>query len=211
MLITLTGPTGSGKSTLAQALIEQGVILVPTWTTRELRHDERGRGDIVHVTREALAASEMLETAEYDGHRYGTPVTQAVRNALAGQGIALKILEPQGLAMLRSSLGTAQRQQGNTPLQAAHVYVDVKPQTALRRLMARCGGMPSSADQRRLDRAADECRTWPQLCDWSHVIDNNLERASMAAHATGLLKALGVSPSSAPEPDLMPAYSLPSL
>lgn len=192
MLITLTGPTGSGKSTLAQALIEEGITLVPTWTTRPLRPDEQGRGDMVQVTHEAMRASEMLETAEYDGHWYGTPATLAVKDALAGVGVALKILEPQGLAKLQATLKDARGGKGGITHQLAHVYVFVDADTAWERLMSRCGGTPGPADLRRLQRASDECRTWPGLCQWSHIVDNNQDGASMYSHATKLLSALNV-------------------
>lgn len=197
MLITLTGPTGSGKSTLAQELIKQGVVLVPTWTTRDLRKSEIGRGDVVQVSRTTLLSSDMLEMAEYDGHFYGTPVTEDVKAALAGEKVALKILEPQGLALVVDKLdGYRKNPELGTP-QAAHVYVNVDGQTARRRIMARCNGMPSSADQRRLDRANDECRQWPGLLDWTCVVDNSKEDQDgqlMANTAWQLLKALGVTP-----------------
>src|SRR5690554_1300308 len=125
MLITLTGPTGSGKSSLAQALVEQGVVLVPTWTTRELRPDEQGRGDIVRVTEAEMRASEMLEIAEYDGHWYGTPVNADVQAALAGRARALKILEPNGLAIVKEAVQRQSHQGGHDHSQVAHVYVEM--------------------------------------------------------------------------------------
>lgn len=85
---------------LAQALVSQGVLLVPTWTTRPLRKGEAGRGDIVQVTLEAMQ-SDMLEAAEYDGSWYGTPLNAEVRAALARERVAVKILEAQGLAIVR--------------------------------------------------------------------------------------------------------------
>ncbi|CAM3836044.1 hypothetical protein VRRI112168_02370 [Vreelandella rituensis] len=174
MLMTLTGPTGSGKSTLAQALCDAGVLLIPSWTTRALRPGEAERGDMVQVTAEQMAQSAMLEIADYDGHRYGTPVTDTVTAALAGECDALKIVEPEGLRSIRQTL----TRRGSWH-QLAHVYVDVDENTAVRRLLSRCHGHPASADRRRIERAARECRDWPLACDWLHVVDNTRENATL--------------------------------
>lgn len=193
MLITLTGPTGSGKTTLAQTLVQEGVGLVPTWTTRSLRKGESGRGDIAQVSKATLLSSTMLEIAEYDNHWYGTPWNRDVSAALAGETNVVKILEPQGLAAAAHRLSlTAPTGRGNSH-SVAHVYIDVDANTACRRLMARCGGLPSSADQRRLDRAPQECREWRSLMNWSHIIDNSKDNVSMTIHAQELLTALGLS------------------
>lgn len=187
MLITITGPTGSGKSTLAQALLAQGVHLVPTWTTRPLRPEEEGRGDMIHVSAGEMAEQEMLETAEYDGHRYGTPLTPEVMAALEVRADALKILEPVGLTALREKLAGGAFL---TAPQLAHVYVDIDVHTARERLLTRCHHQPSDADRRRLERVARECREWPGACPWTLVVDNRAPAESLAKHAKEVMHAM---------------------
>lgn len=180
MLITITGPTGSGKSTLTQAMQAEGVSMIPTWTTRPLRPGEEGRGDIVHVSRAEMISQEMLETAQYDGHLYGTPMTRAVVEALKGKRDAMKILEPAGLAALREKVT---RWAGPDIPRLGHIYVDIDPFTAKDRLLARCQGEPTDADLRRLQRVTRECIDWPKACVWSHVVDNNGPEADLSHHA----------------------------
>lgn len=122
------------------------------------------------------------------------PLITEVKEALWGYGVALKIMEPKGLSILKATLDNQQRQQAGPPFQVAHVYVNVDADTAQRRLMARCGGNPGPADQRRLAKAADECTMWPSLHNWSYVVDNNREEASMASLADSLLWSLVESP-----------------
>lgn len=40
-MLLLTGPSGSGKTTIAAALHEQGYKVIPTYTTREQREDDK--------------------------------------------------------------------------------------------------------------------------------------------------------------------------
>lgn len=194
MLITVTAPTGAGKSTLAQALVSLGVSLIPTWTTRPLRPGEAERGDMVQVSFSQMQECVMLETAEYDGHWYGTPLLPAVKEALSGASAAVKILEPQGLVMLRDQVTrTFPKAAGGEPPRLGHVYVDVEGETAQRRILARCHGKPSPADQRRMMRALKECATWCNILPWDATIDNNEEANTLLPQASRLIERLGVA------------------
>lgn len=188
MLITLTGPTGSGKSTLAQALSAKGVLVVPTWTTRPLRPQEAGRGDIARMTRSRMTATDMLETAEYEGNLYGTPMTGEVKTALAGYVDAVKIVEPQGLAQVRETL--AQRARAGDPCDVAHVYIDIDAAVARERLLARCSGAPSDADERRLARVEEECASWREHGPWTLIINNSEDGVAMADLADQVLEGV---------------------
>ena len=194
MLITVTGPTGSGKSTLAQALVSLGVSLIPTWTTRPLRPGEAERADMVQVSLSQMEEYVMLETAVYDGHWYGTPLLPEVKGALSGASTAAKILEPQGLAKLRDQVARLfPDEAGGNPPRLRHAYVSIEGKTAQRRILVRCHGKPSPADQRRMKKAISECARWANVFPWDATIDNNEEAATMLPQARRLIETLGVA------------------
>jgi ribose 1,5-bisphosphokinase PhnN len=77
--LVIIGPSGSGKSTLATELARRGLVtVVPTWTTRPRRADERDGSPnhrfVDDATFDAVeAAGGFLGTAHLFGHRYGLP------------------------------------------------------------------------------------------------------------------------------------------
>ena len=104
-LVVISGPSGAGKTSICNALLEQ--IANARWsvsvTTRPPRGQEKdGEAyrfvDVAEFER-MEAAGELLETAEYVGHRYGTP-RQPVDDAIAAGEIMIMEIDVQGGAQV---------------------------------------------------------------------------------------------------------------
>jgi guanylate kinase len=86
-LIVVSGPSGTGKTSICDALLERlpSAVWSVSATTRPPRGDEASGRNYSFVSREEFerleAEGAFLETAEYVGHRYGTPA-QPVKDAL---------------------------------------------------------------------------------------------------------------------------------
>lgn len=111
-LLTLTGPTCSGKSHLQQRLTkpEYGGRMgqVVTATTRPVRKNEIPGVDYFFYDRADFEAQvkegAMLESAEFSGHWYGTPLASLHRAFAQGNGCAVQVIEPQGLKSIRQAV-----------------------------------------------------------------------------------------------------------
>jgi len=100
-LIVISGPSGAGKTSICDALLAQlpNTVWSVSATTRKPRGGEVGGRSYEFLTEPDFSrrerAGEFLETAEYVGHRYGTP-RAPVENALArGDNVVMEI-EVQG-------------------------------------------------------------------------------------------------------------------
>ncbi len=96
-LIVISGPSGAGKTSICKALMEQlpGAVWSVSVTTRPPRSGEVDGQSYRFVTavefERMRTAGELLESAEYVGHRYGTP-RQPVEAALAaGKNMVMEI------------------------------------------------------------------------------------------------------------------------
>ena len=96
-LIVISGPSGAGKTSICRALL---VRLPDTrWsvsvTTRPMRPGDVNGETYEFVTREEFerraAAGEFLESAEYIGHRYGTPRRPVEEAVTRGENMVLEI------------------------------------------------------------------------------------------------------------------------
>jgi guanylate kinase len=112
-LLVLSGPSGVGKSTVVRELrrTHPQVWLSVSATTRFPRP---GEVDGVHYRFvddagfDALVADgELLEWAEFAGHRYGTPRGPVLEHLAAGTPVLLEI-EIQGARQVRASMPEAQ-------------------------------------------------------------------------------------------------------
>ena len=108
-VLIVIGPSGVGKSSIFTRLRREGTIeIVPTWTTRPMRHDER-RDDTDHVFcteaefEERMATHFFMETARPFGldARYGLPhlsmVTRSGRIQVLMARASVMRLVPQHL------------------------------------------------------------------------------------------------------------------
>lgn len=96
ILLVVSGPSGVGKSSVVDGLLrETGAAFSVSATTRPPRPGEVDGEDYHFVTDPAfdrlIADGELLEWAEYGGHRYGTPRAPVVERLEAGEDVVLDI------------------------------------------------------------------------------------------------------------------------
>ncbi len=100
-LIVISGPSGAGKTSICDALLER--MPDTQWsvsvTTRPMRPGDVSGRSYEFVDQEEFdrreAAGELLESATYVGHRYGTP-RGAVEQALAAGTNVIMEIDVQG-------------------------------------------------------------------------------------------------------------------
>ena len=108
----LSGPSGVGKGSVVAAVRRRHpqVWLSVSVTTRRPRPGEIDGVEYRFVSPadfdRMVAAGELLEHAEYAGHRYGTPRAPVLEQLAAGAPALLEI-EPQGARQVRAALPTS--------------------------------------------------------------------------------------------------------
>lgn len=96
-LIVISGPSGTGKTSICKALLEglPDTVWSVSVTTRPPRAGEVSGKSYQFVSRKEFevkeAAGELLESAEYIGHRYGTPRRPVEEAMAAGRNIVMEI------------------------------------------------------------------------------------------------------------------------
>ena len=96
-LIVISGPSGAGKTSICEALRERmdDTVWSVSVTTRSKRAGEQAGHSYVFVSSEEFetkeSAGEFLESAEYVGHRYGTPRAPVEAALRRGQNVVLEI------------------------------------------------------------------------------------------------------------------------
>jgi guanylate kinase len=176
----LSGPSGVGKSTLVAYLrkAHPEVWLSVSATTRKPRPRERHGVEYFFVTDDEfdrmIAAGELLEWAEFAGHRYGTPRQPVFDRLAAGTPVLLEI-DLQGARQVRRSLPDAQ-------------LVFLAPPSwdeLVRRLVGR-GTEPDDVIARRLELAREEMAAEKEF-------DATLVNRSIKAVTRELLALMGFS------------------
>ncbi|NIN11530.1 MAG: guanylate kinase [Gemmatimonadales bacterium] len=105
-LVILSAPSGGGKTTIAKELLagrhDLGYSI--SATTRPPRPDEREGVDYYFVSRDEFLrqqqSGELLESAEYGGHLYGTLVSEVDRVLAQGRHVIL-VIDVQGARQIR--------------------------------------------------------------------------------------------------------------
>lgn len=111
-LTVLSGPSGVGKSTVVAHMrkAHPEVWLSVSCTTRKPRPGEQDGVQYFFVDDEQfdklVANGELLEWAEFAGHRYGTPRQAVLDHLEAGQPVLLEI-DLQGARLVRESMPEA--------------------------------------------------------------------------------------------------------
>ena len=173
-LLVLSSPSGGGKTTIARRLLEArpgSLDRSISATTRAARNGELEGKDYFFLSRAEFdrreRAGDFLETATYNGDRYGT-LRSEVERILAQGKTPVLVIEVQGARQVR-------RQFAN----AVHVFVLPPSGPALvQRLRARRTEDPATLRQR-LEAAAREIEA---AAEYDYVIVND----DLAAAVAGL-------------------------
>lgn len=154
LLVVLSGPSGVGKGTVvAKARSLQGeraarLVASVSATTRPPRPEEMPGRDYHFVSPEQFArmaeAGELLESATYLDHWYGTPRAWVDQHLAQGYDVVLEI-EVEGAQQVRS----------RRP-EAVLIYMLPPSWEALRRRLARRRSESAELQRRRLEVAREE-------------------------------------------------------
>jgi len=113
LLIVISGPSGVGKGTVIKNFIndpELKLAFSVSMTTREKRAGEEEGVNYYYVSKEefqrARENGELLESAEFVGNYYGTPVKEVERIRNEGKNVLLEI-EVQGCRQVREKVPDA--------------------------------------------------------------------------------------------------------
>jgi len=172
--VVLSGPSGVGKGTVVSRAMAarngetRRLRRSVSVTTRQRRGDEQEARDYLFVTCEEfgrmVASGDLLESATYLDHSYGTPREWVDSQLAAGCDVVLEI-EVQGAMQVRS-----QRPE------AVLVYMLPPSWAILRRRLARRRSESPETQERRLQVAREETRS---ISRYDYVIVNR--RVSQAA------------------------------
>jgi guanylate kinase len=112
-LVVVSGPSGCGKSSIIRAALldsDLNATLSVSATTRGPRPGEHHGVDYFFKTQPEFLADEMdsrfLESAIYNGNRYGTPAAPVFESLSLGKTVLLEI-EVQGALQVRRTAPTA--------------------------------------------------------------------------------------------------------
>ncbi len=106
-VIVISGPSGTGKTSICNELLRRlpGAVWSVSATTRPPRGDETDGSAYEFISPQEFArreqAGDFLETAEYVGHRYGTPAGPVRRAVEAGRHVVMEIEVQGGLQVAR--------------------------------------------------------------------------------------------------------------
>jgi guanylate kinase len=170
-LVVISGPSGAGKTSVCRQLKEDPrVEFSVSATTRLERPGERDGVDYHFLTAQEFdrreRAGEFLESASYNGNRYGT-LRQPMEEALAAGRIFLLEIEVQGTRQLRER---------NVP--GEYIFIVPPSLAVLRaRLVAR-GTNTAEEIEQRMRIAAEEMEA-ASLYD--HVVENAVLDDTVAA------------------------------
>lgn len=113
LLIVLSGPSGVGKGTVRKALFKRpdhNLVYSVSMTTRTKRPGEVDGIDYYFVSKEEfqhrLKEGKFLETAEFVGNFYGTPLDKVEEQLDAGKEVVLEI-EVEGALQVREKVKDA--------------------------------------------------------------------------------------------------------
>lgn len=110
LLIVISGPSGVGKGTVRKALFSKpknNLVYSVSMTTREIRPGEVDGVDYYFVSKkefqERKKAGKFLETAEFVGNSYGTPLDKVNEQLDLGNEVVLEI-EVEGAQQVKKKV-----------------------------------------------------------------------------------------------------------
>ncbi len=173
LVVVLAGPSGVGKSSIAHKLIERhphDYVFSVSATTRPPRPGEVDSSDYFFLTPQTfqrwIDEGRLLEWAEYNERRYGTPLP-FVEAQLAQGHVVLLDIELQGLKQIV--------EQEKVPVLSVFVMPPSLEVLAERLRNRRTDAEPEVA--RRLGIAQHEMRLGPMLAEYP-VVNHDLNEAT---------------------------------
>ena len=110
LLVVISGPSGVGKGTVRKALFDMpkhNLVYSVSMTTREKRPGEVNGVDYYFVSKEEFIqrqeAGKFLETAEFVGNYYGTPLDKVNEQLDMGNEVVLEI-EVEGAQQVKKKV-----------------------------------------------------------------------------------------------------------
>lgn len=193
LMLVLSSPSGAGKSTLTRRLleIEPDLQLSISMTTRQRRRSELDGRDYCFISSDEFerleAEGAFLECATVHGNRYGTlraPVEEALGK---GRDIVFDI-DWQGTQQIARQM----------PDDIVRVFILPPSITALRSRLERRAEDDHVTIERRLAKARDEIRHWPE---YDYVVVND-DLSAAFAEVRSILAAERERRSSVPKGDV---------
>lgn len=169
LLVVLTGPSGVGKGTVVSRLRERldDARSSTSVTTRPPRPGERDGVDYHFVDEERfdelVGSGDLLEWADYAGHRYGTPA-RPVAEAVAGGAVVILEIEVDGALQVREQRPDA-----------LLIFLEPPDRDELARRLRDRGTEDEQTVRRRLDVARTELAHKDRFD--AQVVNDDLEQA----------------------------------
>ncbi|MBR2811169.1 MAG: guanylate kinase [Solobacterium sp.] len=165
LCIVISGPSGVGKGTVIKKFIDDPDLNLSysvSMTTREKREGEQEGVNYYYVSRErfleAKAEGELLESTEYVGNFYGTPVKEVERLRNLGRNVILEI-EVDGCAQVRKKVADA-------------VCIFIVP-PSMEELEARIRGRKSEPEEVVQERLAKAAKEMSLTSQYNYVVCND--------------------------------------
>ena len=169
MILCLVGPSGSGKSAICEEALKTNPLIfgkVRTATTRNKRPNEKDDAYYFYSEKEfedKMKAGEFLETSNYAGQFYGTPIS-SVQEIISNGKIALVPIDINGAMKYKTQFGN----------DAILVFIHRDKDTIIRAIVER--DIPVAEKARRIMQLDDEY-TLINHCDRCIVNTRSLEDA----------------------------------
>lgn len=165
LLLVISGPSGVGKGTVRKYLEKDPSLKLAystSMTTRQPRPGERNGKDYYFVDPETFEKAEkngeLLESAEFVGNRYGTPLREVERLRQEGKNVLLEI-EVQG----------ARQVQKKVP-EAISIFIIPPSMEELERRIRGRETEPEEIIAQRLAKAEKEMKT---VSDYKYIVCND--------------------------------------
>jgi guanylate kinase len=169
MILCLVGPSGSGKSAICEEALKTNPLIfgkVRTATTRVKRPNEKDDAYYFYSEKEfedKMKAGEFLETSNYAGQFYGTPIS-SVQEIISNGKIALVPIDINGAMKYKTHFGN----------DAILVFIHRDKDTIIRAIVER--DIPVAEKARRIMQLDDEYNLINH-CDRCIVNSRSLEDA----------------------------------